>query len=276
MIIPGKKKKDLWILVSRLFEQVFMSDSPTRTRSQTWMCDKIVAKKWGPKAGKSCYQKAELTPVQQQLLSPAQREVKSKLFWLQEEPGNRTQEVHPSFRNKGRTGTDFLSAGRVADARTRESRTMASISERTFIAIKPDGVQRGLVGEIIKRFEQKGFKLVAMKFIHASEDLLREHYIDLKDRPFYDGLVQYMHSGPVVAMVWEGLNVIKTGRVMLGETNPFDSKPGTIRGDFCIQVGRNIIHGSDSVESAETEINLWFTPEELVDYRSCAHEWIYG
>ncbi|NXN09902.1 NDK kinase, partial [Indicator maculatus] len=152
---------------------------------------------------------------------------------------------------------------------------MASIAERTFIAIKPDGVQRGLVGDIIKRFEQKGFKLVAMKLIHASEDLLREHYIDLQDRPFYEGLVQYMHSGPVVAMVWEGLNVVKTGRVMLGETNPFDSKPGTIRGDFCIQVGRNIIHGSDSVESAETEINLWFTPEELVDYRSCAHEWIY-
>ncbi|KFV63678.1 Nucleoside diphosphate kinase A, partial [Dryobates pubescens] len=149
------------------------------------------------------------------------------------------------------------------------------IAERTFIAIKPDGVQRGLVGDIIKRFEQKGFKLVAMKLIQASEDLLREHYIDLQDRPFYEGLVQYMHSGPVVAMVWEGLNVVKTGRVMLGETNPFDSKPGTIRGDFCVQVGRNIIHGSDSVESAETEINLWFTPEELVDYRSCAHEWIY-
>ncbi|XP_035749217.1 nucleoside diphosphate kinase isoform X3 [Egretta garzetta] len=118
---------------------------------------------------------------------------------------------------------------------------MASISERTFIAIKPDGVQRGLVGEIIKRFEQKGFKLVAMKLVHASEDLLREHYIDLKDRPFYDGLVQYMHSGPVVAMVWEGLNVVKTGRVMLGETNPFDSKPGTIRGDLCVQVGRYIL-----------------------------------
>ncbi|CAM5097142.1 unnamed protein product [Natator depressus] len=153
-------------------------------------------------------------------------------------------------------------------------RMMASICERTFIAIKPDGVQRGLVGEIIKRFEQKGFKLVAMKFMQASEDLLKEHYIDLKDRPFYAGLVKYMYSGPVVAMVWEGLNVIKTGRVMLGETNPADSKPGTIRGDFCVQVGRNIIHGSDSAESAETEINLWFTPEELVEYTSCAHQWI--
>ncbi|XP_028572240.1 nucleoside diphosphate kinase A [Podarcis muralis] len=152
---------------------------------------------------------------------------------------------------------------------------MASVAERTFIAIKPDGVQRGLVGEIIKRFERKGFKLVAMKFMHASEDLLSEHYSDLKDRPFFAGLVKYMHSGPVVAMVWQGLNVVKTGRVMLGETNPADSKPGTIRGDFCVQVGRNIIHGSDSVENAEIEINLWFTPEEIVDYTSCEHPWIY-
>uniref|UniRef100_A0A2K6LN45 Nucleoside diphosphate kinase A n=1 Tax=Rhinopithecus bieti TaxID=61621 RepID=A0A2K6LN45_RHIBE len=109
--------------------------------------------------------------------------------------------------------------------------------EHTFIAIKPDGVQWGLVGEIIKRFEQKRFHLVGLKFMQASEDLLKEHYIDLKDRPFFVGLVKYMHSGPVVAMVWEGLNVVKTGRVMLRETNPVDSKPGTIRGDFCIQIG---------------------------------------
>ncbi|KAH0629422.1 hypothetical protein JD844_011484 [Phrynosoma platyrhinos] len=143
---------------------------------------------------------------------------------------------------------------------------MAPNTERTFIAIKPDGVQRGLVGEIIKRFEQKGFRLVAMKFLHASEELLKQHYIDLKDRPFYPGLVKYMNSGPIVAM---------TGRLMLGETNPADSKPGTIRGDFCIQVGRNIIHGSDSVESAQKEINLWFKPAELVDFKSCAHDWIY-
>ncbi|XP_013374732.1 PREDICTED: nucleoside diphosphate kinase A [Chinchilla lanigera] len=152
--------------------------------------------------------------------------------------------------------------------------TMAN-SERTFIAVKPDGVQRGLVGDIIKRFEQKGFRLVALKLVQASEDLLKEHYSDLKERPFFPGLVQYMHSGPVVAMVWEGLNVVKTGRVMLGETNPADSKPGTIRGDFCIQIGRNIIHGSDSVESAEKEIALWFSREELVDYTSCAQDWIY-
>ncbi|KAK2097671.1 hypothetical protein P7K49_023122 [Saguinus oedipus] len=147
--------------------------------------------------------------------------------------------------------------------------------EHTFIEIKPDGVQWGLVGEIIMCFEQKGFCLVGLKFMQASEDLLKEHYIDLEDRPFFAGLVKYMHSGPVVAMVWEGLNVVKTGRVMLGETNPADSMPGTIRGDFCIQVGRNIIHGSDSVESAKKEISLWFHPEELVDYKSCAQNWIY-
>ncbi|XP_063286903.1 nucleoside diphosphate kinase A isoform X2 [Pelobates fuscus] len=152
---------------------------------------------------------------------------------------------------------------------------MAANQERTFIAVKPDGVQRGLVGDIIKRFEQKGFRLVAMKFMQAPKDLLKQHYIDLKDRPFYNGLVEYMSSGPVVPMVWEGLNVVKTGRVMLGETNPADSKPGTIRGDYCIQVGRNIIHGSDSVESAKKEIALWFTPEELCDYKSCANDWVY-
>ena len=147
-------------------------------------------------------------------------------------------------------------------------------SERTFIAIKPDGVQRNLLGEIIKCFEQKGFRLIAMKLIQASEDLLKEHYIDLKDRPFFASLEKYMQSGPVVAMVGEGLNVVKTGRVMLGETNPADSKPGTICGDFCIQIGRKIIHGSDSVERAEKEIGL-FQPEELVDYKSCAQNWIY-
>ncbi|KAM9305982.1 nucleoside diphosphate kinase A [Gastrophryne carolinensis] len=151
----------------------------------------------------------------------------------------------------------------------------AANQERTFIAVKPDGVQRGLVGEIIKRFEQKGFKLVALKFVQACPELLKQHYIDLKDRPFYKGLVSYMSSGPVVPMVWQGLNVVKTGRVMLGETNPADSKPGTIRGDFCIQVGRNIIHGSDSVESAKKEIALWFKDEELVDFQSCANSWVY-
>merc|ERR1712110_843626 len=152
---------------------------------------------------------------------------------------------------------------------------MAANRERTFIMLKPDAVHRGLVGEIIKRFEAKGFKLVAMKMMHASEELLKEHYADLSSKGFFPGLVKYMNSGPVVPMVWEGLNVVKTGRVMLGGTNPKDSLPGTIRGDFCIQVGRNIRHGSDAVESAKKEIDLWFKPEELTRYDPVASSWVY-
>jgi len=147
--------------------------------------------------------------------------------------------------------------------------------ERTFIMIKPDGVQRGLVGEIIKRFEQKGFRLVAMKFTWASESLLKQHYADLSSKPFFPGLVKYMNSGPVVPMVWEGLNVVKTGRQMLGETNPAQSLPGTIRGDYCIEVGRNICHGSDAVDSAKKEIALWFKPEELIKWKSVEDPWLY-
>ncbi|KAF2349655.1 Nucleoside diphosphate kinase [Trinorchestia longiramus] len=147
--------------------------------------------------------------------------------------------------------------------------------ERTFIAIKPDGVQRGIIGDIIKRFENKGFKLVAMKFMQASEDHLKQHYADLSDKPFFAGLVKYMASAPLLAMVWEGTNVVRTARNMMGETKPFDSKPGTIRGDFCIDVGRNVIHGSDSVESAQKEIALWFKPEEMVSWTQGNHSWIY-
>ncbi|KAF0875183.1 NDKB kinase, partial [Crocuta crocuta] len=181
--------------------------------------------------------------------------------------------------NVVKTGRVMLGETNPADSKPGTIRGDFCIQERTFIAVKPDGVQRGLVGEIIKRFEQKGFRLVAMKLMQASEEHLKQHYIDLKDRPFFPGLVKYMNSGPVFfvppVQVWEGLNVVKTGRMMLGETNPADSKPGTIRGDFCIQVGRNIIHGSDSVKSAEKEISLWFKPEELVDYKPCAFDWIY-
>ncbi|XP_069762323.1 nucleoside diphosphate kinase B-like isoform X3 [Narcine bancroftii] len=114
-----------------------------------------------------------------------------------------------------------------------------------------------------------------MKMIKASEDLLKDHYIELKERPFYDELVKYMSSGPLVIMVWQGLNVVKTTRGMLGETNPADSAPGTIRGDFCIDVSRNVIHGSDSVKSAIHEISLWFHSEELVCWNDCADDWIY-
>jgi len=147
--------------------------------------------------------------------------------------------------------------------------------ERTFIMIKPDGVHRGLVGDIIKRFEQKGFKLVAMKFQQASVAHLEKHYADLKEKKFFPGLVKYMASGPVLAMVWEGLNVVKTGRVLLGETNPAASAPGTIRGDYAVHVGRNICHGSDAVESAQHEIGLWFKPEDLVEWSPASMSWIY-
>ncbi|XP_047916130.2 nucleoside diphosphate kinase 3 isoform X1 [Anser cygnoides] len=112
-------------------------------------------------------------------------------------------------------------------------------TERTFVAIKPDGVQRQLVGEIIRRFERKGFRLLGLKLLQASEELLKEHYVALRDRPFYGRLVKYMSSGPVVAMVWQGLDVVKMARMMIGETNPAESLPGTIRGDFCIDVGRS-------------------------------------
>merc|ERR1712212_37792 len=167
---------------------------------------------------------------------------------------------------------------------------MAANKERTFIAIKPDGVQRGLIGKIVRRFEQRGFKLVALKMCapgraHMEKhyaDLstpgrahMEKHYADLKKKPFFKDLVDYMISGPVVCMVWEGLGAVKCGRMMLGETNPQASLPGSIRGDMSIQVGRNICHGSDSVESAQHEIALWFKKEELVNWNSASYCWIY-
>uniref|UniRef100_A0A3B4UWT7 Nucleoside diphosphate kinase n=1 Tax=Seriola dumerili TaxID=41447 RepID=A0A3B4UWT7_SERDU len=163
----------------------------------------------------------------------------------------------------------------VKHARIGES-GWTGVNERTFIAVKPDGVQRKLVGEIVRRFEKKGFKLVGLKLIQASEDLLREHYWDLRSKPFFSGLITYMSSGPVVAMVWQGLDVVKTARKMLGETNPSDSLPGTIRGDYCVEVGRNVIHGSDSVVSAQKEISLWFRQNELQCWEDSSSHWIYN
>jgi len=148
-------------------------------------------------------------------------------------------------------------------------------TDRTFIMIKPDGVQRGLIADIIKRFEQRGYKMVAMKFMKPTKTLLEEHYGDLKEKPFFSGLIEYVGEGPVVAMVWEGLDAVKTGRAMLGETDPLKSKPGSIRGDYSIQVGRNIIHGSDSNESAAKEIGLWFNEKELVDWQPILQSMVY-
>ncbi|KAF9789818.1 nucleoside diphosphate kinase [Thelephora terrestris] len=147
-------------------------------------------------------------------------------------------------------------------------------AERTYIMVKPDGVQRGLVGDIIGRFEKRGFKLIALKLVHATREHLEDHYGDLKGKPFFPGLINYMASGPVVAMVWEGLDAVKTGRSMLGATNPLASAPGTIRGDYALAVGRNICHGSDSVENAEKEIKLWF-PEGIVQYSHDLAPWIF-
>ncbi|MFH4976776.1 hypothetical protein AB6A40_003485 [Gnathostoma spinigerum] len=156
-----------------------------------------------------------------------------------------------------------------------QSKRMAESRERTFIAIKPDAVQRGIVGKVIERFEQRGYKLVAMKMVRPSRAHLEEHYVELKDKPFFPTLIEYMSSGPVVAMVWEGLDVVKQGRAMLGATNPLNSAPGTIRGDFSIMTGRNIVHGSDSLQSAKREIAHWFKPEEIMEW-SCANDkWIY-
>jgi nucleoside-diphosphate kinase len=149
------------------------------------------------------------------------------------------------------------------------------IAERTFIMIKPDGVQRGLVGEIIARFEKKGFKLVAMKLQSVSKEHAAKHYADLSSKPFFAGLLEYICSGPVCAMVWEGKDATKNGRTLLGATNPADSLPGTIRGDLCIDISRNVCHGSDAPESAAAEIALWFKDEEVCSWDLPAKASIY-
>ncbi|MFC4324172.1 nucleoside-diphosphate kinase [Litchfieldia salsa] len=147
--------------------------------------------------------------------------------------------------------------------------------EKTFLMVKPDGVQRQLVGEIISRFERKGFQLVGGKLMNVSSELAGEHYAEHKERPFFNDLVEFITSGPVFAMVWQGENVISTSRKMMGVTNPKEATPGTIRGDFGLTVRKNIIHGSDSPESAVREIGLFFSEQELQDYSKLINRWIY-
>ncbi|MBK4729268.1 nucleoside-diphosphate kinase [Oxynema sp. CENA135] len=147
--------------------------------------------------------------------------------------------------------------------------------ERTFIAIKPDGVQRRLVGEIVGRFESKGFKLVGLKVMSVSRELAEQHYDVHREKPFFSSLVNFITSSPVVAMVWEGEGVVASARKLIGATNPLSAEPGTIRGDFGISVGRNLIHGSDAVETAQREIALWFKEEELVSWEESSHRWLY-
>ena len=146
-------------------------------------------------------------------------------------------------------------------------------AERTFIAIKPDGVQRGLVAEILGRFERKGFKLIALKQLTPSQQLAEKHYGVHKDRPFFAGLVKFITSGPVVAMVWEGNGVIASARKMIGATKPLDAEPGTIRGDLAVNIGRNVIHGSDGPETASFEIELWFDSDEINHWEPSDYDW---
>ncbi|MEA5603350.1 nucleoside-diphosphate kinase [Nostoc sp. UHCC 0252] len=147
--------------------------------------------------------------------------------------------------------------------------------ERTFLAIKPDGVQRGLVGEIIRRFETKGFTLVGLKFLKVSKELAEQHYGVHRQRPFFASLVEFITSSPVVAMVWEGDGVVASARKIIGATNPLTAEPGTIRGDFGINIGRNLIHGSDAPETAKQEIALWFKDEELVSWQPHITPWLH-
>jgi nucleoside-diphosphate kinase len=147
--------------------------------------------------------------------------------------------------------------------------------ERTFVMVKPDGVQRNIVGEVIRRFETKGFTLVGLKLMKVSRELAEKHYDVHKERPFFGSLVEFIISGPVVATVWEGDGVVASARKIIGATNPLSAEPGTIRGDFGVNIGRNLIHGSDAIETAQREIALWFTEQELASWEPANKAWLY-
>lgn len=147
--------------------------------------------------------------------------------------------------------------------------------ERTFVAIKPDGVERGLIGEVVHRFERRGLKLVGMKLMQLSTAKAEEHYGEHKGKPFFPGLVSFITSGPIVAMVWEGNNAIALCRQVIGATKPGDAAPGTIRGDLAVEIGRNIVHGSDGPESAKREVALFFNEDELLkEWNRTLAKWI--
>ena len=146
--------------------------------------------------------------------------------------------------------------------------------ERTLVLVKPDGVQRGLIGSIISRLEQRGLKLVGLKLIQVDDALARKHYGEHVDRPFFRGLVDFITSAPVVAMVWESNDAVEAVRNTMGQTNPTTSPPGTIRGDLGLDIGRNLVHGSDSLESAQREVALFFGDGELLDYERSNDRWI--
>lgn len=153
---------------------------------------------------------------------------------------------------------------------------MSEHQERTLVLIKPDGLQRGLVGEIITRLERKGLKLVAIKLVPMDEHMARRHYAEHVGKPFFPDLVRFITSAPVVAMVWQGKGAVQVVRDLMGKTNPLQASPGTIRGDLALDTGRNLIHGSDSVETAQRECALFFRPEEIVDWPRSVEPWITG
>jgi nucleoside-diphosphate kinase len=147
--------------------------------------------------------------------------------------------------------------------------------EQTYVMVKPDGVQRNLMGELVARYEKKGYKPVAMKLIRLSKEIAEKHYAEHVGKGFFAGLVEYITSGPVLAIVLEGKDVVAGVRVMNGATNPANAAPGTIRGDLAIEVGRNIVHASDSVESAQREIAIYFKPEEILTFEKNVDSWLY-
>ena len=149
------------------------------------------------------------------------------------------------------------------------------VLERTFSMVKPDGVQRGLVGEVVKRYESKGLKIVGMKMLKIAPDLASSHYTEHAGKPFFANLVKFITSGPVVAMVLEGDNAIPTVRALMGRTDPQEAAPGTMRGDLATALSNNVVHGSDSAQSAQREISLFFRKEELIDYKRIDETWLY-
>ncbi|CAM0949642.1 unnamed protein product [Alopecurus aequalis] len=178
----------------------------------------------------------------------------------------------PSSRNRIRVGLSTAAwSGRATRvARVTPNRIVASSEvEQSYIMIKPDGVQRGLVGEIISRFEKKGFLLKGLKLFQCPKELAQEHYKDLSERPFFPSLIEYITSGPVVCMAWEGAGVVASARKLIGATNPLQAEPGTIRGDLAVQTGRNVVHGSDSPDNGKREIE-----GELAEWESVQTPWL--
>lgn len=162
------------------------------------------------------------------------------------------------------------------------ARTLASYAERTFVAIKPDALQRGLSGTLISRFESRGLQLCAMKMLVPSRDLTEEHYAEHRGKPFFDNLVEFLTSGPVLASAWSGRNAVRVCRDIIGPMGPNDASPdapyappGTIRGDYSVHWRRNLVHGSDSVDAAERELALWFEPSELAVWTRAAEPWVH-